>query len=84
MYIAKLDHGGRITIPAQIRRKLGLAAGDQVQFVEHGSGYLFSKCKRSSIMDLQGVGKWNGPPVSIEEMNETIEKGWAGLLESED
>jgi len=31
-------------------------------------------------MDLRGCVKWTGKPVTIQEMNETIEKGWAGEL----
>ena len=35
-------------------------------------------------MDLKGCVHWTGKPVTIEEMNETISKGWAGLLTFED
>jgi hypothetical protein len=35
-------------------------------------------------MDMLGCIQWTGKPVTIEEMNETIAKGWAGLLTFED
>jgi AbrB family looped-hinge helix DNA binding protein len=40
--------------------------------------------KTGSIMDMEGCIHWTGKPVTIEEMNETIAKGWAGLLTIED
>jgi len=35
-------------------------------------------------MDLRGIVKWKGKPVTIEEMNETIAKGWSGQLTFDD
>ena len=84
MATAALTSKGQITIPVEVRRKLGLKPGDRVRFVEGENGEFILKPKNRSIMDLYGVGKWDGPPVTIEEMNETIAKGWAGLLEDED
>jgi AbrB family looped-hinge helix DNA binding protein len=75
---------GQITIPAEVRRKLGLKPGDLVMFCENESGEVVFRPKTASIMDLQGCVKWTGRPVTIEEMNETIAKGWAGELKHED
>lgn len=83
MATASLTSKGQVTVPVEVRRKLGLKPGDQVSFEEAPNGGYVFKPKKRSIMELYGVGKWNGPPVSIEEMNETIEKGWAGLLEDD-
>jgi len=33
---------------------------------------------------MKGCIEWTGKPVTIEEMNETIAKGWAGQLIFED
>lgn len=84
MASAALTSKGQVTIPVEIRRKLGLKAGDRVQFVERDNGEIVLKPKNRSIMDLHGAVKWTGKPVTIEEMNETIAKGWAGLLKFED
>jgi antitoxin PrlF len=84
MASAALTSKGQITIPVEIRKKLGLKTGDRVQFVEGANGEIVLKPKNRSIMDLHGAGKWSGPPVTIEEMNETIAKGWAGLLKEDE
>ena len=42
------------------------------------------KAKTGSIMNLRGCVKWTGNPVTIEEMNETIAKGWAGEITFDD
>ena len=80
-----LTSEGTVTIPAEVQKRLGLKAGDSVDFVENDRGETVLKAESepvprreaSSIMDLVGVLKWDGPPVSIEEMNQVIEKGWA-------
>ena len=84
MTTAALTSKGQITIPIEVRRKMGLKPGDRVRFVEGENGEFILKPKTGSIMDMYGIGKWDGLPVSIEEMNETIAKGWAGELEFED
>lgn len=84
MTTAALTSKGQITIPVEVRRKLGLKSGDRIDFVERENGEFVLRPKKGSIMDLIGIGKWDGPPVTIEEMNETIAKGWAGLLREDD
>ncbi len=81
---AALTSKGQITIPIDVRKKLGLKPGDRVRFIEGENGEIILKPKTGSIMDLEGCVPWTGKPVTIEEMNETIAKGWAGLLTFED
>ena len=84
MSTAVVSSKWQITIPAGVRKKLGLKPGDLVRFYENESGEVVFRPKTGSIMDLQGCVKWTGKPVTIEEMNETIRKGWAGELKYED
>ena len=84
MASAAITSKGQITIPIEVRKKLGLKPGDRVRFVEGENGEFILKPKTGSLMDLKGMFKWSGKPVTIEEMNETIGKGWAGLLTYED
>lgn len=68
---------GQITIPAEVRSRLNLATGDRVEFVEIAQGQYAIIPATRSIKELRGCIKWAGAPVSIEEMNETVQSGWA-------
>jgi AbrB family looped-hinge helix DNA binding protein len=84
MATASVTSKGQITIPVEVRNKLGLRPGDKVSFIEGENGEYIFKPKTGSIMDMEGILKWTGKPVTIEEMNETIAKGWAGELTFDD
>lgn len=84
MATAAVTTKGQITIPIEVRTKLGIKPGDRVRFVENEKGEIVLKPKTGSIMDLRGIVKWKGKPVTIEEMNETIAQGWAGQLTFDD
>jgi len=84
MATAAVTSKGQITIPIEVRRKLGLKPGDRVRFVEGENGEFILRPRTGSIMDLKGCVNWTGKPVTIEEMNETIAQGWAGELTFEE
>ena len=71
MASASLTSKGQITIPIEVREELGLKAGDRIDFVK-SEGKFFIQPKKGSIMNLRGIFKWTGKPVSVEEMNEAI------------
>jgi AbrB family looped-hinge helix DNA binding protein len=84
MATAAVTSKGQITIPAEVRKKLGLKPGDRVRFVEGENGEFVLKPKTGSIMNLKGIARYSGKPMTIEEMNETIAKGWSGELTYDD
>lgn len=84
MATAAVTSKGQITIPVEVRKKLGIKPGDRARFVEGENGEIILKPKTGSIMDLKGIARWKGKPASIEEMNETIATGWAGQLKFDD
>ncbi len=68
---------GRITLPAATRAKLRLAAGSKFLVFENDRGEIVLKPKTGDIRRLRGVLKYDGPPVTIEDMNAEIGKAAA-------
>jgi antitoxin PrlF len=62
---------GQTTIPKAIRDHLGLKPGAKVKFFVGHDGRVFMLPVRP-ISELRGIAKYDGPPVSIEEMDEAI------------
>ncbi len=68
-----LTSKGQITLPAEIRKEMGLKSGDRLHFNKNPkTGSYEMTRKTGSIMDLFGILKYDGPPVTIEQMNEGI------------
>ena len=67
---------GQVTVPADIRRELGLKKGDKVAFiVDQGSVKLVRK--GSVVKRTAGVFKGRGPVLTAEELREAAEKAIA-------
>lgn len=56
--------GGRIVIPARLRRKLGIKPGTKVCFVERGNDILFQPVTKEYIRSVCGMLK---SPTSVTE-----------------
>lgn len=68
---ATMTTKGQITVPATVRNQLGLEPGTRVQFIELPDGGYELKPAALPVTDLKGFfGPWEGPAISIEEMNE--------------
>ncbi len=68
---ATLTSKGQVTIPVEIRKALGLSAGERVVFTRLDDGTTVMRAKTRSLQDLKGllkpaVGKRK---VSIDDMN---------------
>jgi AbrB family looped-hinge helix DNA binding protein len=72
MASATLTSKGQITVPIEVREDLGLKARDRIEFVKAEDGRYFIEPKKGSIMNMRGMFKWTGKPVTIEEMDEAI------------
>ena len=76
---SKLTIKGQMTIPKAIREHLHLKPGDKVRFFVHPDGTVVL-LPTIPISALRGILKSRvGRPVTIEEMNEAIAAGAAGL-----
>ena len=69
---ATLTSKGQITIPAAVRKALGVKAGDRVEFVEVTPGRFEFIAATRSVTDLKGMFGKRAKAMSIDEMNATI------------
>jgi AbrB family looped-hinge helix DNA binding protein len=71
---ATLTSKGQITLPVQMRTKLGLVPGSKVEFEEQPNGDYVVRRRTIDVRDLRGMLK---PPAgvtaTVEEMRKAIE-----------
>ena len=72
MPIATVTSKGQITIPIETRTRLRLVPGTKISFDLNAAGETVLRPKTGDIRALRGILKYDGPPVSIEAMNEAI------------
>lgn len=72
MTTATLTSKGQITIPANIRHRLGVETGDRLEFVELVEGGFAIKPANEDVRSLQGLLKKPAKPVSIDAMNAAL------------
>jgi AbrB family looped-hinge helix DNA binding protein len=72
MSIATVTSKGQVTIPLEVRERLGIRQGTRVEFLETADGSYEFVALTGSISALSGLLQWNGPPVTIEQMNDGI------------
>jgi antitoxin PrlF len=54
---AKVTSKGQVTIPREIRRRLGVRAGDRLEFEEDGQGVRVSAIRTESVFEkYRGIG----------------------------
>jgi bifunctional DNA-binding transcriptional regulator/antitoxin component of YhaV-PrlF toxin-antitoxin module len=63
---------GQLTIPHDVRIDMHLVAGMRIEFARNDDGsYMINTVKRP-VTDLFGCIPYQGPPATVEEMNEAI------------
>ena len=69
---ATITSKGQVTIPADIRKAMGLSAGERVIFTQLDDGTIVFRAKRRSILELKGLlkhARTGKRPVSVRDMN---------------
>ena len=67
---------GQVTIPVEIRRRLGVAAHDKVAFVLYDDQVRLVR-KGSVVARTAGIFKTSAPPLTAEELREAAERAIA-------
>jgi antitoxin PrlF len=78
MSTATLTVKGQVTIPADVRRRMGLDAGDRIEFVELQDGQYLIMPATDDVRSLKGMLRKPRKPVSVEDMNAAIRRRGAG------
>jgi len=66
---------GQVTIPVDVRRRMGLDRGDRVEFVELESGGFAIRPAVDDVRSLKGLLRPPEEPVAIEDMDKAIREG---------
>ena len=69
---------GQVTIPSDVRQRLGLDAGDRIEFVEIENGMFAIKPAIGDVRSLKGLLRKPSKPVSVEDMNAAVRARGAG------
>ena len=72
MPTATVTSKGQITIPAETRARLRLVKGSKVEITVNAAGEKVLRPKSGDIRELRGFFKYDGPPVSVEDMDRGI------------
>lgn len=73
MSTATVTTKGQITIPAEVRRRLGLETGDRVEFVEIEDGFAI-KVANDDVRALKGLLRTPAKPVTLAAMEAAIRR----------
>jgi antitoxin PrlF len=69
---ATMTSKGQVTIPADIRKSMGLSAGERVVFTRLDDGTTVMRPKTRSVLELKGMlkaARRNKRKVKIQDMN---------------
>jgi len=63
---------GQVTIPLDVRKKLGLDQGDRVDFVDIGNNQFGIMAAVEEVTSLKGLVRKPAAPISLAAMNNAI------------
>lgn len=72
MELAKVTSKGQITIPIEIRRKLGLKEGDKVLFVEEGGKIVIMNSTLIALREAQEAFAGEAEAVGLQNEDDVI------------
>ena len=70
MQRSKIGARGQVTIPKEIRETLQIQPGDTVCYLVEQDGVRIKKM--GSIKDIKAMVEYDGPPISIDDMDDAI------------
>ena len=72
MTTATITSKGQVTIPKDVRTRLGIGTGDRVELVEIQDGVFQIVAATQDVKVLKGIVPKPKKPVTIEDMNQAV------------
>lgn len=79
---AKITSKGQITLPARLRRELGLRPGDRLDFVANAKGRYELVARKKTLADLRGIIPYDGPLLSDDDIVRMVHEARTGRGET--
>jgi len=74
MTTATITSKGQITIPKDVRVRLGVGTGDRVEFIEIKEGLFQMVAATQDVKSLKGIVPKPQKPVTLEDMDKAIKE----------
>ena len=78
----KVTSKGQITLPAEVRKRLGVKPGDRIEFVESNTGNIEIVARRKGLADLRGMVPYEGPPLADEAIVRMVDEARSAIAKA--
>jgi len=72
MAFVTITSKGQMTLPKEVRDDLKVKPGDKLIIEKQGDNYVL-RARRSALDLFDELPRYEGPPITVEQMNEAIE-----------
>ncbi|MDR1020424.1 MAG: AbrB/MazE/SpoVT family DNA-binding domain-containing protein [Synergistaceae bacterium] len=72
MEVAKITSGGQITIPIDVRKKLGVKEGDKVVFIEDGSRIVVANAAKIAFANMRAAFAGEAERLGIKDEGDVV------------
>jgi len=75
MSLTRLSTKGQLILPKEVRDRLGLRAGSQLEIEVRDGLIMLRPIQRTTVEDLIGLLPWHKEAKTLEEMDQAIARG---------
>ena len=72
MEVAKITSRGQITIPIDIRKKLGVKEGDKIVFIEDGNRIFVANAAKIAFANMQSAFAGEAERLNLKDENDVV------------
>lgn len=75
MALTKLSTKGQVVLPREVRERLGLSSGTELEVEVRDGLVVLRPIHRTTVDDLLGMLPWEGPAKTLDEMADAVAQG---------